>query len=351
MSLPQLGRSFAAAFTVAAGLASALAGSVAAQEFYAGKTVTLVVANTPGSGYDAYGRLLSRHMAKYIPGKPNIIVQHMPGAGSVKATEYTAIVAPKDGTLFTLVMPGALVEPLTGDSKKYRYDPTKLAHIGTMDSGTRLCMTFENSKVRSMADARKETAVMAATAPASSSYDYAYFLNALAGTKFKVVTGYKGPGAMFLAAERGEAEGLCGIDISTFATMRPQWLNKGPGRKGYPLVQAGLVVNQRALELGFPSVFDFVKPEDKPLVELIVSQQVFQRPFLAPPGTPPAQVKALRAAFDAAMKDAELQAEAAKSKLELNPKSGEEVEALLKKMYGAPKELIARMAKVIRPAS
>ena len=334
-------------FALAVATMAAMAASANAQDFYAGKTVTIVVANTAGSGYDAYGRALARHMAKYIPGKPTVIVQNMPGAGSIKATDYTANVAPKDGTLFTLAMPGALVEPLTGDPTKYRYDPTKLAYVGTMDSGTRMCMTVNTSKIKSLEDARKTKTILAATAAGSSAFDYAYFINALTGTQFNVVTGYPGPGDMFLAAERGEADGLCGIDISTYTTLRPGWLTGD--KKGHPLVQLGLEVNPKATALGFPPIWDFIKPEDKALVELIVSQQVFQRPFLAPPGTPNAQLKVLRTAFMAALKDPELLAEAAKSNLELNPKSGEEVEALVKKIYSAPKELIQRMGKVIRP--
>lgn len=318
-----------------------------AQDLYAGKQLTIVVANTAGSGYDTYGRLLARHITKYIPGKPTVIVQNMPGAGSIKATDYTVNVAPKDGSTVTLAMPGALVEPLTGDPTKYRYDPVKIAYIGTMDSGTRMCMTRPGSPIRSMDDARKTKTIMAATAIGSSAFDYPHFINAVAGTKFEVVSGYPGPGDMFLAADRGEAEGLCGIEYSTYTSLRPNWLTGD--KKGNPLLQLGLEVNPRITALGFPSIWDFIKPEDKTLVELIVSQQVFQRPFLAPPETPAPQLKVLRTAFMAALRDPELLEEAKKSAIELNPKSGEEVEALVKKIYAAPKDLIDRMAKAIRP--
>lgn len=331
----------------ACGCALLAATSGAAQDIYAGKTITVIVGNTAGSGYDAYGRLLARHMSKYVPGKPATIVQNMPGAGSIKATDYTYSVAPKDGTVFTLAMPGALVEPLTGDPAKYRYDPTRIAYIGTMDSGTRLCMTVHTSKVKTFEDARKTRTVIAATAAGSSAYDYPHFINALAGSQFNVVTGYPGPGDVFLATERGEADGLCGFDISTFNSLRPAWMS-GP-TKGNPLLQLGLEVNPAATALGFPSIWSFIKPDDKALVELIVSQQVFQRPFLAPPGTPEPQLKILRAAFMAAMKDPELIAEASKASLEINARSGEDVEALIRKIYAAPKDLLARMAKVTRP--
>lgn len=326
----------------------ALAFPAGAQDFYAGKQLTLVIANPAGGGYDTYGRLLARHIVKHIPGKPGIIVQNMPGAGSIKATDYTANVAPKDGTVFTLVLPGAMVEPLTtSDPSKYRYDPTRLAYIGTMDAGTRVCMTSHASKVKTIEDAQKQKSIIAATAAGSSAYDYPHFLNALIGTQFNVVTGYPGPGDVFLAAERGEADGLCGFDISTFTALRPGWLTGE--KKGNALLQLGLEENPKVTAMGFPTVWKYLKPQDRELVELIVSQQVFQRPFIAPPGTPDAQIKILRQAFMAALADPELIAEAAKANIELNAKSGAEVEALVKKIYSAPKELIARMARVIRP--
>lgn len=328
-------------------LAPSASSPAMAQDFYAGKTLTIVVANTAGSGYDAYGRLLARHIVKYIPGRPTVIVQNMPGAGSIKATDFTANVAPKDGTLMTLAMPGAMIEPLTGDPTKYRYDPTKLAYIGTMDSGTRLCMTVPNSKVKSIADAKSTKSIMAATAAGSSAFDYPHFLNAIIDTQFTVVTGYPGPGDMYLAAERGEADGVCGLEFSTYTTLRPAWLTGE--KKANPLIQLGQEPNPKVTALGFPSIWAFTKPEDKPLVELFVSQQVFQRPFMAPPGIPESQLKTLRAAFMSALKDPELIDEAHKGNMELNPRSGEEVEALVKKIYAAPKDLVARMARAIRP--
>jgi tripartite-type tricarboxylate transporter receptor subunit TctC len=333
--------------TLAAALASTLASTAAAQDFYKGKTVTIIVGNPAGSGYDAYGRLLARHLPRHLPGQPNIIVQNMPGAGSVKAADYTYNIAPADGTAFTLAMPSTLVEPLTAPPGQYRYDPTRFAHIGTMDSGTRICVTSGKSTVKSIADARRTKAIIAATAPSSSAFQYPRFMNLLAGTKFDIVTGYKGPGDVFLAVDRGEADGACGFDVSTIQALRPDWLGK---KTANLLVQFGREPSKQLLALGMPSHLDFIEnPQDRKVVELIVTQQVFQRPFLAPPKTPPERVKVLRDAFMAAMRDPELLDEASRQKLELNPKSGAEVEALLQEIYAAPKELIARMQKVISP--
>ena len=338
------GSRFALVFCAAS--PGALAPAIA-EDLYQGKTITVIVANTAGSGYDAYGRLLARHLPKYIAGKPNVIVQNMPGAGSIKAAEFTYVIAPKDGTQFTLLMPGALVEPLNGDPARYRYDPTRFAYIGTADSGTRLCTTMARSKVKSIADARTTTTIISATAAGSSAYDYPMFLNALVGTKFQVVTGFPGPGDMFLAADRGETEGVCGLDVGTYRNLRPDWLTT-PGKVNF-LMQAGLQPNAELTRLGFPSIWEFVPEENRKVVELIVSQQVFQRPFLAPPGTSEPHLKVLRDAFMATWADPELREEARKAALDVNPRSGEEVETLVKRIYNAPKDLIEKMGKAIRP--
>ena len=180
----------------------------------------------------------------------------------------------------------------------------------------------------------------------SSAWDYAYFFNVLAGTKFEIITGYKGPGDLVLAMERGEAEGVCALDASTVATLRPDWLeNKGANF----LVQAGIEPNERLLKRGIPSMWDFIPAENRPVAELIVSQQVFGRPFLAPPGVPADRMQILRAAFDATFRDPEAIEEAARMKLELNPRNGDVVGALVKKVYASPKDVIDRMAKAIRP--
>ncbi len=317
-----------------------------AADFYEGKTITLVVGNDPGSGYDSYARVLSRHMSQHIPGKPNIVVQNMPGAGSITAAQYLYVVAPKDGTTFAILFPGAVIEPLTGDPSKYRYDPVRFEYIGTADSGTRLCFTSAASGVKTFADARGRKTLIAATAAGSSTWDYAAFFNAVAGAKFEIVPGYKGPADLVLAMERGEADGVCALDVSTVTTLRPDWLGSG---KANFIVQAGIEPNEKLLKFGVPSMWDFISGDNREVAELFVSQQVFGRPFLAPPGVPAERVKILRDAFDATFRDPEALGEARRMQLEVNPRGGEAVAALVKKVYASPRTLIDRMAKSIRP--
>ena len=327
-------------------LFAAFAAAVQSAEYYENKTITLIAGNDAGSGYDAYARLAARHMSKYIPGKPAFVVRNMPGAGSVVAAQHMYNVAPKDGTTIAILFPGALLEPLTGDPAKYRYDPTKFEYIGTADSGTRLCFMMANSAVQTLEDARNQKVIIGGTAAGSSTTDYAWFMNALAGTKFEVVTGYKGPGDILLALERGEAAGICALDSGTLLTMRPDWISSGRIKV---FLQAGLEPNPRYSALGVPPMQNFMSGENLAIAELIVSQQVFARPFVAPPGTSRQALDILRAAFMPAMADSALLEEAAKMKLDINPKSGAEIAGLVRKIYASPPEIIEKMKKALRP--
>ena len=338
---------FQAAFGAAACSFNAVCADITlAQDFYQGRTISLIVGVDPGSAYDQYGRLLARHMARHIAGRPTIVVQNMNGATGAMAAEYIYNIAPKNGTQFSILYPNALVDPLTGDRSKYRYDPTRFDFLGTADSGTRLCYTYHTSKVRTMADARSASAIIGGTTRAGPGWEYSMLLNGLAGTKFQAVTGYKGAPDLFLAMERGEIEGMCGIDASTVRSLRPEWLGS---KTANFLVQFGLEPDAELVRLGIPSIWNFVATEDRPVVELLVTQQVFGRPYIAPPGTAPAQLAELRSAFTASHKDPELLAEAANMKLSINPKTGEEIGALVQRMYSAPMELVARMTRTIRP--
>ena len=314
-----------------------------ADDFYKGKQITVIVGNPAGSGYDAYARLLTRHMGKYLPGNPTFIVEDMPGAGSINAAQYLAHQAPKDGTAFGILVPGAIFEPLIQKPDTFRYKPGDFQYVGSADSGTRLCFTTKSSGIKTIADARNAKVIVASTAPQSSATDYALFMNALAGTKFDVVMGYKGPADLLLAMERGEAAGICALDSATLNSIRPEWLDGGQINL---LVQAGL---EPSSDIKAPPLWDFITGDNRAVAEFIVSQQEFSRPFMAPPGTPPERVKQLRDAFSATMKDPELKAEAAKMRLGVDAKSGEEVSSIIAKLYSAPKSLVARAKEILRP--
>ena len=336
----------AVAALVAAAAGVALTAVPATAQIYAGKTINLVVGAAPGGGYDIYSRILSRHMPKHLPGNPTILVQNMPGAGSMKAAEYIFALAPKDGTTIGMLFPGALVEPLFDNKKKFRFVPTKFEFLGSADSGVRLCVTFHTSKIKTFEDAMKMPSSFGGSGPGSSTTDYAEFLNALAGTKFKIVNGYKGSRDTIVAMERSELDGLCGLDSGSFKAMRPNWFNNP--KLSHMIVQTSLYPDKELEKLGVPSLWKYVKGENRKIAELILAQQEFHRPYIAPPGTSPAHVAALRKAFDAAMKDKALLADAAKANLSIEPKDAATVEKLIKDMYGSPPAMVEKARKALR---
>ena len=328
----------ASAFTV--GSAPPLAW---AQDFYKGKQITIVVGNPAGSGYDAYARLLARHMGRYIPGQPSFVVQNMPGAGSVTAAQYLMNVAPRDGTTIGIIAPGAIFDPLIEGDAKFRYSPQRFVYLGSADSGTRVCFTSKKSGIKTIADARERKVVVASTAPQSSATDYALMMNALTKTKFEVVMGYKGPADLILATERGEAQGVCALDSGTVATIKPDWLTGGVFNI---LAQAGL---QPSPDVPAPSMWEFIDGADRTVAELIVSQQDFSRPFIAPPDTPRPQADILRTSFSQTMKDAELVAEANKMRIGVNARSGDDIAQIVDKLYSSPPHIVARAKQILRP--
>src|SRR5262249_21714521 len=175
-----------------------------AADYFGGKTIELVVGGDAGGGYDIYARAVARHLARHIGGNPNVVVKNMPGAGSTRAGIYITTVAPKDGTSIGAMMPGAITGPLLDDKPNQQFDPTKAIYIGTADSGVRLCVTYQNSKIKSFADAQKTKTVVGASAAGGATRDYAYLHNHTSGTKFDVVSGYQGTVDIALAMERGE---------------------------------------------------------------------------------------------------------------------------------------------------
>ncbi len=315
-----------------------------AADFYAGKTITIIIGSGSGGGYDRYGRTIGRHISKHIPGLPNVIAKNMPGAGSMKAAEYLFNIAPKDGTTIGIIFPGAIVEPLINSKKKFRFDPPKFEIIGVANAGTRLCVTFHTSKVKSFEDAQKMEAQMGGNSPGSSTTDYAEMLNNLAGTKFKIVNGYKSSSRVVLAMERGELDGICGFDAASFRSQRPDWYNT---KLTHMLVQAAIKPHPELTKIGVPSIWKYVTGKNREVAELILAQQEFHRPFVAPPTTPAARVAILRAAFDKTMKDPEFLAEAKKSRLDINPKTGPEVAQLITRMYASPKDVVEGARKAL----
>ena len=317
-------------------------------QFYTNNTIRMIIGSNPGGGYDVYARTLGSHLGKHIPGWPDIVPMNMPGAGSAKAAGYLYKVAAKDGSEIGAVFPGAIMEPLVGEKRGLAYEPSKFAYLGTLDNGTRMCVTYERSKTKTFDDARNRKTVLGASQAGGSTRDYAYMLNNLAGTKFDIVSGYKGSVDILLAMERGEVEGMCGYDWSSLKTQRPEWLRDN---KVNILLQVGMEPEPMLTKMGVPSLWDYIKDQaDRKVAELIVSQQIFNRPYLAPPGIPADRLKALRAAFMATTKDPDFIADAKSARIDLQPLSGERVQQVVEDLYASPAGVVERAGKVTRPA-
>ena len=338
-------RSVGLAFAVLAVLVSAPA---TAQDFYDGKKITFVVGGDSGGGYDIYARAIARHLGKYIKGSPAIIVQNMPGAGSNKAAEFMFNAAPKDGTTIATVFPGAIMGPLLEAHVQTRFDPTKFEYLGTADSGTRVCATFHTSKTRTFADTQTRDTIVGASSGGGATRDYGYLLKTLAGARFNIVTGYKGTNDITLALERGEVDGLCGFDWSSLKAQKPDWIRDN---KLNILLQVGLEPDKELSALGVPHIWKYVTGEGRQVAELVIAQQVFGRPYLAPPGTPADRVKILRDAIMATLQDKDFLAEADKAGMSILPRSGADVQEVVRRLYAAPKELVERARKSIQPPS
>jgi tripartite-type tricarboxylate transporter receptor subunit TctC len=337
----------AAGAALALSLAPAATPPATAAEFYAGKSIDFEVGADVGGGYDIYARTLARHMAQHIPGNPTIVVKNMPGAGSGRTALFISNVAPKDGATLGALMPGAIIGPLLDDKVETQFDPTKVIYIGSADAGTRVCATYQNSKIKTFEDARNEKTVLGATAAGGATRDYGYLHNHTAGTKFNVVAGYKGTADIALAMERGEVDGMCGWDWSSVKSQKADWVRD---RKANILVQVGLDPNSELTQMGVPEMWKFItNEEDRKVAELVVSQQVFQRSYIAPPGTPADQIATLRAAFDATVTDPQFLADADAARIAIMPLSGAKVQEIVQKLYASPKALVERARRVIKP--
>lgn len=338
-------RGIATALTVAAaGLAT---GSARAEEFYAGKQIDFLIGGNPGGGYDSYARAVGRHLAKHIPGNPTIVHKNMPGAGSAKLASFLYTIAPKNGLTIGALYPGAIMGPLLDPNLKGKYDPTKFEYVGSADSGSRVCLTRKQSKIRTFEDAMKQKVVIGASQAGGSTRDYAIFLNSTAGTQFEVISGYKGSVDILLAVERGEVEGLCGLDWTSLLSQRPNWGN--PGEVNI-LVQMAPDPEPALSKRGIPEFWKFMDTEEKKQMGvLLVTQQIFGRPFMAPPGTPADRVKTLREGIWKTLNDPAYKADAIRARLSVNPAPGERVQELVAKLYATPEAVVEKAKAVMLP--
>lgn len=329
-------RAFAIGLTVLSGTAL----TAAADDYFKGKTINMYVAGDAGDGYDVYGRLLAIHYPRHIPGNPAIIVRNMPGAGTLKAANYVYEVAPKDGTAIGTVGGGTATAEMF-KSKGVRFDPRKYLWIGSMNSEVGLVLAWKTVPINSIQDVFEREMLVGGGGPTSGNVVFPNVMNKVLGTRFKIISGYKSTGVIALAIERGEIEGTASYHYSSIITSKPDWITN---KEVKVLLQDSL--RPHTLFPDVPVVVDLAKtPEQKAILDLVFARQEMGRPFMLPPGTPLELAVTLRRAFDASMKDPQLLADAKKQRMDLNkPMTGEEIHALIDRLYTYPADIVAKAA-------
>ena len=326
---------------------AALAGPASAdpvEDFYKGKTITIITSTGAGGAYDLAARTLDRYLPKYIPGAPQFVVKNMPGAGHVLATNYMYNQAAKDGTVIATVNNAIpMIQVLGG--KGIRFDASKLAWIGSTGISNLLSVAWAKSGVKTMDDVLAHEVTTGATGTGSGTYIYPIAMNRILGAKWKVVLGYASSAEVDLAMTRGEVVARGGASYRSFLAERPEWIRD---KLINILVQVGAVREKDLPDV--PLMSELGKtPEQQRILRLISSSVAMGRPFLAPPETPPERLAALRRAFDAVMKDPGFVAEANKLELDLNPATGEQVAEVARDTIDAPPDMIAKAKEAIEP--
>jgi tripartite-type tricarboxylate transporter receptor subunit TctC len=323
---------------VAAAVAAST-GSSGAQDFYAGRTVQFIIGSAPGGGFDTQSRLIARHIGNSIPGRPSVVAQNMPGAGGIRAADYLYFAAAKDGTAVGMVDPGIYNSQVLGEPG-IRFDTTKFTWVGRMVNNSPIVFTWHTSPIKSHKDLFDKQAFIAASGP-TPRLNY-ILLNTVLKSKIKTILGYSGSGVAILALERGEIHGLS-MPWPVLKSMKPDWVREN---KVIPILQTGSDTHPELRNV--PRMIDLAtSEEDKKLFEFFALPSLLGRAVMAPPGIPDQRRDELRTAFTRTMQDAAFLAEVQRSKFDLAPMTGAELENFIKKDAVFPPAVIAR-AKEIR---
>lgn len=311
-------------------------------DFYKGRTVTVAIGAGPVGGYAIYARLAIDHMARHVPGKPNFVFQSMPGGGGLKAANYTYSAAPKDGSFMLMIVQNIAVNQAM-KAKSIRYDAAKFNYIGRFTDNTALAVGWQAAGVTSIDVLRSRTVITGGTGPSSPTNVFPKLLNQYAGTKYKVISGYKGLGKIRLAMENGEVEAMVGSWITFKTSFAPLVRDK----KVKILAQ---LAPQRHRDLpDVPTAADLAQsPEGKAVANFLASSAGIGRALAVPPGVPQDRIAALRTAFAATVKDPAFLAEIKKRNLDLNPGTAADLEANVAQALATPADITAKAAGIAR---
>jgi len=304
--------------------------------FFAGKTLRVLVGFSPGGGYDLYARELARYMGRHIPGNPTVVVQNMPGAGSLKAVNYLYNAAPRDGTVIATFARGIVFEPLIGRPDGAQFEATKFNWIGSVSNEVGVCGIMSSRSVASWQDMLTKRTLIGASGAGADSDAFSIVLRNLFHLPMKIVTGYPGGADMNLAMERGEIDGRCGWSWSSILSTKRDWL---VNKQIQITVQIALAKHEDLPDV--PLIMDLVNDQQhSAALKVIVSRQSIARPFAAPPEVPTERIDALRRAFDQTAADPNFLAEMRRDALEVRPVAGAEVQKLMEEIYASPPEAV-----------
>jgi tripartite-type tricarboxylate transporter receptor subunit TctC len=311
-------------------------------DFYKGKQVRLIVGAGTGGGFDVYARTFARYLGEEIPGRPNVIVQNMQGAASVRAANYLYNVAAKDGTVIAAMQSATAVLRLYGEDGQAQYEPQKFNWVGSLNNETSLCVSWHTSPIKSIHDVLQNELIIGG-AGANDTERFPHALNNLLGTKFKIISGYVGAN-IDLAMERREVDGRCGWAWSSLKIQRPDWVRD---KKVNVIVQ---LAAERDKDLpNVPFIMDVAKNErDKQALNLIFAPLAFARPYALPPDVPRERVAAVRDAFARATANPNLLRELEARQLDVGLLRGEAMHKLLAEMYDTPKDIIERATAALK---
>jgi len=310
-----------------------------AAQFYAGKSITFIVGYGAGASYDSGARLIGRYLGRYIPGKPNVVIQNMPGAGSMVAANQLYNASAKDGSVIGMFGRGLYLEALFGNPA-VKFDPVKFNWIGSHGREVSFLVTGKDTGFKTVADIREREIIVGASGPGADTHSFALVLRTLLDAKVKIVSGFPGQADAFLALDRGEVQGNAGATIGTVMALRPQWLME----KGLANFVVQLATERHPTLLqGVPLIMDFAKDDvDRGAMELAFARQGMAYKFAAPPGVPADRVEALRTGFRGAVQDPEFLADAARVNADVAAMEGEEIGKLVAAAYKMKPEVLAR---------
>ena len=318
-------------------------------DFYRGKIVEVYVGFSVGGGYDIHGRLVARHLGRFIPGNPTVVPFNMVGAGSLKLVNWLYNAAPRDGTVLGIVSRGIPFEPLVGIAPPdtLRFDPTKLTWIGSTSDEVSICASWQGTGIETFSDLYERELIVGGVGVGVDTDIFPLIMEGVLGVDFRIISGYPGSAEIDIAMERGEVDGRCGWSWSSLAATHMDWVHEG---KINLLVEISLRRHPDLQALGVPWLMDMAETEeDRQILRLILSRGLIGRPFIAPPDIPPERVAALQNAFDEMVRDPEFLAEAERMRLEISPLTGEQAAALIDEVYSTPAPIVERARAMLRP--